>query len=118
MNDEQWWAANAHCSTGRHRGNHRAGAPRPSRRGTTATVPWRTVCDRIPLRHSRTRQPPAGSTLGDVTIAEQPAEPGVKVYPPDEALRRAKPLPPRERFVIEDVPQDDWTAFREALAEA
>lgn len=53
-----------------------------------------------------------------MTIAEQPAEPGVKVYPPDEALRRAKPLPPRERFVIEDVPQDDWTAFREALAEA
>jgi hypothetical protein len=39
------------------------------------------------------------------------------VYPPDEALRRAQPLPPRERLVIEDVSQDDWTAFQEALAE-
>ncbi len=53
-----------------------------------------------------------------MTIAEQPAEPRVRIYPPDEALRRAEPLPPRERLVIEDVPQDDWTAFQEALAEA
>ncbi len=88
-----------------------------SRRGTTATCHGeRSVTDPATTQPDLTR--PAGSTLGDVTIAEQPAEPGVKVYPPDEALRRAKPLPPRERFVIEDVPQDDWTAFREALAEA
>ena len=110
MNDEQWWAANAHCSSGRHRGNHRAGAPRQRCHGE------RSVTDPATTQPDPTR--PAGSTPGDVTIAEQPAEPGVKVYPPDEALRRAKPLPPRERFVIEDVPQDDWTAFREALAEA
>lgn len=57
-------------------------------------------------------------TLGSVTTAEQPAEPRVKVYPPEEALQRTQPLPPRDRLVIEDVPQDDWTAFQEALAEA
>ena len=53
-----------------------------------------------------------------MTIAEQPAEPRVRIYPPEEALRRAQPLPPRDRLVIEDVPQDDWIAFREALDEA
>ena len=68
-----------------------------------------------------TARPPSHewfSTLCAVTIAEQPAEPRVRVHPPDEALRRAKALPPRERLVIEDVPLDDWTAFQEALAEA
>lgn len=58
-----------------------------------------------------------GPTMMAVSIAEQPESPSVKVYPPDEALRRAQPLPPRERLVIEDVSQDDWTAFQEALAE-
>ncbi|MCP9490470.1 MAG: hypothetical protein MSC31_11430 [Solirubrobacteraceae bacterium MAG38_C4-C5] len=53
-----------------------------------------------------------------MSIAEQPDEPTVRVYPPDEALRRAQPLPPRERLVIEDLTHDDWTAFQEALAEA
>lgn len=52
-----------------------------------------------------------------MSIAEQSDEPRVAVYPPDEALRRAQPLP-REHLVIEDVPQDDWTASQEALAEA
>jgi len=60
----------------------------------------------------------AGRTLRVVSIAEQPDEPRVGVYPPDEALRRAQQLPPRERLVIDDVPQDEWTAFQEALAEA
>ena len=53
-----------------------------------------------------------------MTIAEQPAEPRVRVYPPEEALLRAQPLPPRDRLVIEGVPQDDWKAFQEALDEA
>ena len=63
-------------------------------------------------------QSDARPTLLAVTIAKQPAEPRVKVYPPEEAPRRAQPLPPRDRLVIEDVPQDDWVAFREALDEA
>ena len=50
-------------------------------------------------------------------MPEQPAEPTVQVYPPGEALRRARPLPRREVLVIEDVPDEEWEAFLEALAE-
>ena len=49
---------------------------------------------------------------------EQTEEPKVHVFAPDEALRSARPLPAREHLVIEDVPDDEWTAFQEALAEA
>jgi hypothetical protein len=52
-----------------------------------------------------------------VSTVEQPEEPTVKVYPPSEALKRARPLPPRDRLVIQDVPEEEWTAFQEALAE-
>ena len=38
------------------------------------------------------------------------------VYQPDEALERARPLPPRDRLVIGDVPDEEWVAFQEALA--
>ncbi len=37
--------------------------------------------------------------------------------PPEEALKSARPLPRREDLVITDVPDDEWTAFLEALAE-
>lgn len=50
-------------------------------------------------------------------MPEQPAEPVVRVYPPEEALRRACPLPRREVLVIKDVPDEEWVAFQEALAE-
>jgi hypothetical protein len=53
-----------------------------------------------------------------VSTVEQPKEPRVRVYPPDEALKRARPLPPRGRLVIEDVSDEEWKAFEEALAEA
>jgi hypothetical protein len=53
-----------------------------------------------------------------VSSIEQPEDPTVRVYPPDEALKRARPLPPRENLIIEDVPDDEWAAFQEALAEA
>jgi hypothetical protein len=54
-----------------------------------------------------------------MSTAEQPHdEPRVRVYPPEEALRRAKPLPPRERLVLDGVPDDEWQAFQEALADA
>lgn len=48
---------------------------------------------------------------------EQPGEPGVKAYPPEDALRRSRPLPRREELVVTDVPDDEWAAFQEALAE-
>jgi hypothetical protein len=57
-------------------------------------------------------------TAGMSSAEQQPEEPRVHSYPPDEALRHARPLPPRERFVLEDVPEEDWAALREALAEA
>jgi hypothetical protein len=60
----------------------------------------------------------SGRRLSAMSIAERPDEARIRVLPPEEALRRAKPLPPPERLVIEDVPEDDWTAFQEALAEA
>jgi len=53
-----------------------------------------------------------------VSTIEQPDEPTVRVLPPDEALKRARPLPPRESLIIEDVPDEEWAAFQEALAEA
>jgi hypothetical protein len=51
-------------------------------------------------------------------MLEQPAEPEVRVYPPGEALRRARSLPRPEVLVIKEVPDEEWVAFQEALAEA
>lgn len=56
-------------------------------------------------------------TLGRVSSVEQPEEPSVRFFPPDEALKRARPLPSREDLVIEDIPDDEWAAFQEALAD-
>jgi hypothetical protein len=51
-----------------------------------------------------------------VSSVEQLEEPAVRIYQPDEAIKRARPLPPRDRLVIEDVPDEEWAAFQEALA--
>ncbi|MGH9091219.1 MAG: hypothetical protein ACRDZR_07575 [Acidimicrobiales bacterium] len=53
-----------------------------------------------------------------MSTVEQPEEPRVHIYAPEEALRRARPLPRREDLVIEDVSGEEWDAFEEALAEA
>ena len=52
-----------------------------------------------------------------VPLAESPEEPRVLVLAPDQALKRARPLPRHEDLVIEDVPDEEWVAFLEALAE-
>ena len=52
-----------------------------------------------------------------VVTVEQPEEPEVRTYPPEEALRRSRPLPRPEDLVVTDVPDDEWAAFQEALAE-
>ena len=57
------------------------------------------------------------SKLCVVSSIQQPGEPTLRVYPPDEALRSARPLPRREDLVIEDVPDEEWAAFLEALTE-
>jgi hypothetical protein len=53
-----------------------------------------------------------------MSTVEQPEEPIVGVYSPDEALKSARPLPPRDRLVVEDITADQWKAFQEALPEA
>ena len=58
-----------------------------------------------------------GPTLRRVSSVEQPEEPHVRFYPAAQAIKRARPLPPREELVIEDVPDDEWDAFLEALAD-
>ncbi len=56
--------------------------------------------------------------MGAVTTAEQePSAPQVRMYPPREALRRARPLPPRDDLVFKDVSDEEWDAFQEALSE-
>jgi hypothetical protein len=50
-------------------------------------------------------------------MAENPEEPRMLVLAPDQALKRARPLPRHEDLVIEDVPDEEWDAFLEALAE-
>jgi hypothetical protein len=52
-----------------------------------------------------------------VSSVEQPNEPGLRIYQPDEALKHARPLPTRDRLIIEDVSDEQWAAFQEALAE-
>jgi len=42
----------------------------------------------------------------------------VHVYPPAEALKSARAAPEARRPVIEDVSDEEWAAFLEALAEA
>jgi hypothetical protein len=55
--------------------------------------------------------------MGGVTTADQPRQPQVQVVPPDQVLRRARPLPQPEDLVIHDIPDDKWAAFQRALAE-
>jgi hypothetical protein len=53
-----------------------------------------------------------------MSTVEHPEDPTVRVYPPDEALKQARPLPPRDGLVVEDITGEEWKAFQEALAEA
>lgn len=52
-----------------------------------------------------------------MSSVEQSEEPVVRTYTPDEAIKRARPLPPRDRLVIEDVSEEEWAAFQAALAD-
>ena len=53
-----------------------------------------------------------------MSTIEQPEEPVVQVYAPDEARKHARPLPSRDKLVVEDVTDEEWKAFQEALADA
>ena len=56
-------------------------------------------------------------TLGCVSVLEQPGHSHLLVFEPEEGLRRAKPLPAEDELLIEDVTDEEWEAFHEALAE-
>jgi hypothetical protein len=60
---------------------------------------------------------PFASYTETVSTLEQPGEPELRTYPPEEALRRARPLPQRKDLVVDDVPDGEWAAFQAALAE-
>jgi len=40
----------------------------------------------------------------------------VEALPPEEALKRAAPLPPREELIVEGVTDEQWDAFFQAIA--
>jgi len=94
----------------------------PGRRGQAR----RSACDIAMAAHIVRRAGAVGNRRGQaagayteaVSIPGQPAEPGARVYPPEGALRCARPLPRREDLVIEDVPGEEWAAFQEALTRA
>jgi hypothetical protein len=52
-----------------------------------------------------------------MSVVEQPSEPSLVVLPPDEALRRARPLPSVEELTIEGLTVEEWNALTAVLAE-
>jgi hypothetical protein len=55
------------------------------------------------------------SKVVGVSTAVHHDEP-IRFYPPEEALRRARPLPDRESLRIEGLTDEERTAFLEAIA--
>jgi len=52
-----------------------------------------------------------------VSVVEEPREPVLVVVPPEEALRRARPLPSADDFAIEGLTPDEWSTLNAVLAE-
>ena len=53
-----------------------------------------------------------------MSVVQHPDEPShLTVLPPDEALRRARRLPADDALAIEGLTDDEWTAFKQALAD-
>ena len=50
-----------------------------------------------------------------VSHSDEPT--GLTVVVPDEALKRAQPLPSDEDMAITDLTDDEWKAFQKALAD-
>ncbi|MHB8450942.1 MAG: hypothetical protein ACYDAQ_10910 [Mycobacteriales bacterium] len=53
-----------------------------------------------------------------MSVAKPERDASVVISPPEEALRRARPLPPRQDLVDENLTAEEWACFQEALAEA
>lgn len=53
-----------------------------------------------------------------MSVVQSPEEfEGLVILPPDEALRRAQPLPSDAELAIEGLTDDQWKAFEKALAD-
>lgn len=52
-----------------------------------------------------------------MSVAEQAPEPHLTVLPPEEAARRARPLPSDDDMALDDVTDEEWDAFQQALAQ-
>jgi hypothetical protein len=50
-------------------------------------------------------------------VVKQPGKSALVVLPPEEALRRARPLPSVEELTIEGLTLDEWNALNVALTE-
>jgi len=59
--------------------------------------------------------PPEGDEDRERSIDEEP--PALIVLSPEEALRRARPLPSDSEMAIEGLTEDEWKAFEQALTE-
>lgn len=80
---------------------------------TTTSVGCATRCP--PVQCGREMACPAYS--GAMSVLEQPGQRHFLVLEPEEGLRRVKPLPAEADLVIEDVTDEEWEAFHEAIAE-
>ena len=50
-------------------------------------------------------------------VAREPDDPKLTFVTPDEAHRRARPLPSDEDMAIEGLTDEEWAAFEKALAD-
>ncbi len=52
-----------------------------------------------------------------MSVVEEPREPALVVVSPEEALRRARPLPTADELMIEGLTAEEWRALNAILAE-
>jgi len=52
-----------------------------------------------------------------MSVVEEPRDPVLVVVQPDEALRRARPLPSADDLRIEGLTPEEWRALNAVLAE-
>jgi hypothetical protein len=57
------------------------------------------------------------SVMSVMLVVQQPEEPAMVVLPPEQALRRARPLPSVEELTIEGLTIEEWNALTAVLAE-
>jgi hypothetical protein len=57
----------------------------------------------------------AGGALMPMSLAEEPEVPHLVLVEPDEALDRARPVPPKEQMHLVDFSDEEWDAFCDAM---